>query len=132
MHGDPRDTHVRTHPSPSRRSSDLAPASPLPPAIETAIGGKNAYVITPEGNDLYTLHVRRSKGLPETFTGLSEPQALIYVREKLRGFVGFHGAPATGPSIQSTMRPLLRAPAPPPVCSCFPRPGWCAAPLRHR
>src|SRR3546814_8754465 len=88
-------------------SSDLpAPASPLPPAIEKAIGGKNAYVITPEGNDLYTLHVRRSKGLPETFTGLSEPQALIYVREKLRGFVGFHGAPATGPSIKSTMRRL--------------------------
>src|SRR3546814_17543342 len=78
-------------------SSDLpAPASPLPPAIEKAIGGKNAYVITPEGNDLYTLHVRRSKGLPETFTGLSEPQALIYVREKLRRFVGFHGAPEIG------------------------------------
>src|SRR3546814_17760056 len=87
----------------STRTDTLFPYTTL---FRSAIGGKNAYVITPEGNDLYTLHVRRSKGLPETFTGLSEPQALIYVREKLRGFVGFHGAPATGPSIKSTMRRL--------------------------
>src|SRR3546814_7733301 len=68
--------HKRPFEAKNELSAAPAPASPLPPAIEKAIGGKNAYVITPEGNDLYTLHVGRSKGLPETFTGLYEPQAL--------------------------------------------------------
>src|SRR3546814_6735095 len=105
-------------------SSDLpAPASPLPPAIEKAIGGKNAYVITTEGNDLYTLHVLRSKGLPETFTGLSEPQARIYVREKLRGFVGFQSTPATGPRIQATSMRPCRAPPRLSGCPYCPTPG---------
>src|SRR3546814_3390491 len=42
--------HKRPFEAKNELSAAPAPASPLPPAIEKAIGGKNAYVITPEGN----------------------------------------------------------------------------------